>query len=429
MTGQILSELMSRLNLSSVPVLEVETIPESELLIISAQAPSPTLARDIANEAARVLIAWSEETYAGDDGNLLATLQRQMDELRSELAQSRETYQTVLAESPEDTERVDAAQQVFELKQRAYLTLLDEYESVRIQNAIRANMISIIDPANAPATPVGPRREINAALGLVVGLVGGAGLAFVMERYDARWTNAAEVEEAIQKPVLGKIPPLPKWPSSSILVADEPSAYAEAFHRLRINLLMQNPEMAPKTVLVTSPGPKDGKTTVAANLAVAAAQAGARVLLIDADLRRPAIHKVFDLPNEEGLISFLSPELPAEDPILASEVKGVWVLTSGSPEAHWSAHLGSAAMAHLLKWAERHYDLVVLDTPAFGIVPDAGVLAKNVDGVVVVVRRLHTGREALEATVEELDELGGAVLGFVLTEAERQSSQNYYRGG
>lgn len=206
------------------------------------------------------------------------------------------------------------------------------------------------------------------------------------------------------------------------------SAIAESFRTLRTNITFSNVGGANKTILVTSPSPEDGKSTVTSNLAVVMAQAQSRVLLVDCDLRKPVMHSYFSIDKVSGLTNLLAQGLDPAEVISSTEVDGLSLITSGPIPPNPSELLGSAKMGEFLAWAREEYDVVLLDTPPVIAVTDAVLLAPQVDNVLLVLKPGHSRIDMAREASERLQTAGAKNIGVVLNEARMQGAgyHNYY---
>jgi succinoglycan biosynthesis transport protein ExoP len=214
------------------------------------------------------------------------------------------------------------------------------------------------------------------------------------------------------------------------ITASEPRApVAEAFRALRTNLQFASVGHPVHTLLVTSPSPRDGKSTVAVNLGVVVAQSERKVVILDSDLRRPRIHKLLRLSNRRGISElFVSPQIHLDGALQKTETNNLYALTSGSLPPNPSELLGSERMMEIIKQINEQSDLLILDTPPVLAVTDAVVLASHVDAVLLVVKPGVTRMEAAKQSVEQLRRVGANLIGIVLNDVEFKRSSYYYRG-
>lgn len=423
-TGSVRSEIQQELGLNSFPVLSAELVPSTELMRIRSEAETPEAARDIASLAAQILIRKSQELYTGNGQSTREILSQQLEQVEAELEAARQEYDRLLAESPEDTDSISAISQSIDLKERTYNSLLTQYETARVNEALRTNAVSIVEPAFLPREPAHPRHEVNIALGAIVGLVGGVALAFVFENLDTTLYTTRQIEAVTKMSTVGKIP----MANEQLKIIRFDNGYQpelEAFRRLRTNILTPDVGNAPKVLMVTSAERGEGKSTIAANLAVSIAQAGRRVLLVDCDMRLPTIHSIFDQPNKRGLTDVLVGDLTVAETMQDSTYQRVQVITTGPIPPNPTELLGSEQMQLLLAELREAYDVVILDTPALLSVTDAAVLVPFVDGVVLVVARTRSRRESVRAVRHQLSTVNAKTVGVVVNRAETNGRYTY----
>jgi succinoglycan biosynthesis transport protein ExoP len=424
-SGPVLEELMQRLSLDESPRIEVQVLADTELMQITVEGPDPLLAQEAANALAEILVAQARALYTGGGKTAQEIINEQLAQLENELNQARREYENLVVQFPEDSQRIAAAGRSVQIREETYATLLQQYEEVRAREALWANTLSVVEPAVAPQAPFKPRRAVNVALGLMVGLAGGMGLAFLFENLDPTLYTTRQIEEVTELPLLEKIPTVAKRQQTTLFSGNSPQG--EAFRRLRTNTLALNHDVPLQTLLITSAEPREGKSTIVANLACAMARSGRRVIAVDGDLRRATLHEIFDLPNQIGLSSLLNQEATLDEAIQDGDVPGVRVLTSGPLPPDPAELLGSPHMADLIEQLVQQFDVVLLDTPSLLAVTDAAVLAPVVDGVILVVGRAQTQREAVRAARQQLAGVKARLVGVVVNRANQRSSDRYYR--
>jgi len=311
------------------------------------------------------------------------------------------------------------------------------------------NNISIAGFAIPPTTPVAPRRTMTVLAALVLSTLFGMGLALFLEYLDDTITTTEEVENYLQLPALAAIPTIDSIPkrklllvggkgdeadggyqSSELLIfADPRSSLSEAYRQLRTSILLSTAGHPPKSLLVTSSLPAEGKTTTATNTAISLAQTGAKVLIIDADMRRPRLHSVFNLKNDRGLSTVLSSDL-SSDEVMAlihfDERTKVHVMTSGPIPPNPAELIGSKQMADLLKTLEKEFGHVVVDSPPITSFTDSVLVASLVDGVIFVVNSGKSSRQVVRRARQLLTDVRAKVLGVVLNNVNLNSQDNYY---
>lgn len=275
--------------------------------------------------------------------------------------------------------------------------------------------LSIIKPAMAPTIPSAPNTRMNLGVGLFLGVVFGVGLAVFRTTLDSRIRGEADLRKVTDVPLLGGISFDQDATRKPLLTQASPqSPRAESFRQLRTNLQFANISGSANSVLITSSLPGEGKSTTATNLAIALAQAGKSVCLIDADLRRPMVNEYLGLDRAAGLTTALVGQAEVEDLLQPWGDGSLYVLTSGQIPPNPSELLGSDAMKRLLKKLEEAFDTVILDAPPLLPVTDAAVLSQHVGGVVLVVGSHKLRQQDLEKAVNSLDLVGSNLLGVVL---------------
>jgi len=430
----VLEEIIKRLDLPILPSdlakqIKVEALSNTELLRITVADRNPARAKDIANALAALLVEQSQSLYSGGAKSARELLQEQLGVVEDSLEQDRTALQVLLDSPASDPAGIDALNTKIRLEEEIYASLLRQYEAARVAEASRANSVTIIEPAAQPDAPSGPRKRVNIALGTLVGLVGGIGLAFVFENLDPTLHSTDDLEAVARVPVLGQIPSFanPKGSRRQIipLNGDGRSPAGEAFRILRTSILSINPSAPPQTLLITSAELGAGKTTVAANLAAAMAQAGRKVIVVDSDLRHPCLHQVFDLPNDVGLSSIIHNSSGVDTALQATKIQGVSVLNSGPLVPNPAELLDLAKMKALIQELAQKADIVLFDAPPILAVADTAVLAPLVDGVLLIAARDRATRTSVQRALQQLDKAGASVLGMVFNKAEL-GDEDYY---
>jgi polysaccharide biosynthesis transport protein len=276
--------------------------------------------------------------------------------------------------------------------------------------------VQVLDQAGLPQVPISPRKKLDIVLGVILGLVAGLGVAAVLEALDKTLKGPGQAARAMRTQLLGAVP-LFAGRRLLAVTRDGPAPAVEAFRALRTAIQFSGPGGGPRQLLVTSPSPSEGKTTVAVNVAAAMALGGSSVAVIDADLRDGAVAKAFGLPRTPGLSGVLAGRADV-DTALVHHDDNLWVMTAGDPVANPAELLGSEAMAALVDRLS-DFDVVVFDVPPVLSVTDAVVLAAHVDAVVLVARHAKTDRAAAVEARRRLDAVGAQVVGFVLNAVPR----------
>jgi polysaccharide biosynthesis transport protein len=311
------------------------------------------------------------------------------------------------------------------------------------------NNISVASFGIPPEAPVAPRRLMTIAAALMLSTLFGMGLALFLEYLDDTITTTEEVESYLQLPALAAIPTIDTIPKRKLLLvggkddedeterensellifADPRSSLSESYRQLRTSILLSTAGHAPKSLLITSSLPSEGKTTTATNTAISLAQTGAKVLIIDADMRRARLHSVFNVPNMKGLSTVLSSDLTDQeilDVVHYDERTKVHVLTSGPIPPNPAELIGSGQMVNLLKTLQGSFSHVVVDSPPITSFTDGVLIASLVDGVILVVHSGKSSRQVVKRSRQLLTDVRAKILGVVLNNVNLNSQDNYY---
>lgn len=425
----VLEETQRRLGLSSLPGgVSVSVVRDTQLLSLNAESTDPELAAMIANTVAEVFVDQNrqlqEERYAAS----LSNIEKQLQELPVKIE---ETQRELLAlgsandsESLAERARLETALTSY---RNTYSALLGSYEQMRLSAIQSSNTLTIFDPASAPVAPVRPNKLQNTVLAGVVGALLALGVVFLIEYLDDTLKNSEDVSRVLGLSTLGVIGQFGKE-SDELITAHHPLAsVSEDFRVLRTNLRFAGVDKALRTILVTSPAPSEGKTVTAANLAVVLAQSGLRVALVDADLRRPRQHHLFNIPSSaEGVTESLvegKTDGRITQPLADFDLR---LLPAGALPPNPVEMVGSQRMRQLLEGLASEADVVVVDSPPVLSMADAAVLAQAVDGVLLAVEANKTRRGVAQDAVLSLQQIGANVLGVVLTQVPQRNSRYYY---
>jgi capsular exopolysaccharide synthesis family protein len=308
------------------------------------------------------------------------------------------------------------------------------------------NNISVMEIAIPPDSPVSPRRLMTVGAALLLSTLFGMGLALVLEYLDDTIRTTDEIEAYLQLPALAAIPSIDSVPRRKLLLvgsehanhspvsplliaADNRSSLAESYRHLRTSILLSTAGHAPKSLLVTSSLPSEGKTTTATNTAISLAQTGARVLILDGDMRLPRLHGIFGIENGAGLSSLLASDFDEEATmavIKQHEKTKLFVLPSGPIPPNPAELLGSEHMSRLLAFLQTRFTHVVIDSPPIASFTDGVLIASIVDGVILVVHAGKSSRQVVRRSRQLLQEIGAKVFGVVLNNVNLDEKNNYY---
>lgn len=420
-TTPFMQRVIEDLNLKTTPgqlAKRVGTSPVvgTELVNVTAKAPNGDEAAAVANDLANLL---HDPTFISQFlTNSTSILTTQVESTRQTLDDEQANLSS-LQSSGASASQIASQQSIVDATRNSYQSLLTQLEQARVKQGQSARSFSVIEPASAPAVPSSPRWKFNLAAGALAGIVIGIALSFVMEYIDPTLRGVRDLEGVTRLPVLASIPFGIRWKYPPPPVSPD---YRLLATKLQSSLQEQNKH----SVLFTSARPEEGATTVATYTAMAMAQAGLRVLLVDANLNRPDLHKLFNIPLSPGLYSFLSmngsrPAKPmaeaAPEMIQTSPVPRLSVLTAGTKVADPSELLASQEMRQFLDYLETQWDAVVIDGPSMSTSAGSAVIAAAVDGVVLVAAEGQASSRSVEESVTELNSLGAHAMGLVYCKA------------
>ena len=407
-------DLAQQLQIDKVPKITAEAVPGTELLEITVEAPSATLAYETAKTLADLLVMQSGELYAGANKLGAKTLEQEIDRVEKELQEARDKYIAAT-----EAEELISLEQSIARKETMHESLLEQYGQALTRERMLSNTLSVVDPADIPESPSSPQMARDLALALVIGLVSGFGLAFVFENLDTTVRTTRQVEQISQLPVLGKIRYFGKGRNQGIF--DRDSSPGRAFAWLGASLLNITRGVAPHTMLVTSESSREGKSTVVANVACALGRLGQKVIVMDCNFRRPILHEWFAVPNKVGLTSVLKGEIELDKAIHNGSVPGVSVLPSGPQPQDPISWLGQKHISEIVGLLSTHYDYVLLDCSSLSVGPEVIVLASVTDGVLLVVESGKAQENDILTALRRLDSIGVRPIGVILNRAETDS--------
>ena len=361
------------------------------------------------------------------------------------LRQSYEQQKGTTTQKTRDQIDLMALSQELETNRQRLNTLLQRHRELQVSSANRSNEVSVANFSRLPKTPIGPPRFRNIFIAFLLSLAAGIGLAFLLDFLDDTLKSVEDVDRYLHLPALAMIPsnrdrgrligmgagapPVPSETTALAMISDARSPVAESYRHLRTSLLLSSAGQPPKTILVTSSQPSEGKTTTAINTAFMLAQTGAEVLMIDCDLRRPRLHAHFNVANTKGLTNWLSGETDIDGLLQSYETQpNLKFLTSGPVPPNPAELLGSDEMRKLLSTLSERFTHIVIDSPPAISFTDASILSTMVDGVVLVVHGGKTSRAVARRAKQQLLDVGAHIFGVVLNNVKVESQDYYYSG-
>lgn len=413
-----------------LPDYRATALPDGQFIEIVVTDIVPERAQAVASELANQLIARSPTGNQSDDLERQAFIQDQLDNLQLQITTTEDEIgqlREVLGEMDSAREIADTRFQLNALEvklsdlQTLYSNLLANTQSGAI------NTISIVESAYLPTKPIGPNKMLIILLSATIGLSLAIGAAYVLDYLDDTVKSPEDVERLTNAPIIGYLTELDIENIGELYVADNPRhPSVEEIRTLRANLEFASVDQPLRSLFISSTEMEDGKTSVAANLAVVMSQAEKDVILLDADLRRPNVHNFFGLTNNYGLSDVFRGKLSLDEVVKDWTGGSVSVITAGDPPPNPAELLGSKKMAEVLEVLESRADMVIIDGPPF-VIADAPILASKVDGVLLIIRIGHSHEPAIKSMMEQINRAGAKVVGVALNRLPPKGI-GYYAG-
>jgi polysaccharide biosynthesis transport protein len=402
-----------RKKLGTLPAISAAEVGQTNVIALTAVNQDPARAATIANAYARAFVSWSTATAISS----LTTAENQLGHQISTLGRQIKSLPKT------------SAQAVALSNQQAVLK--GQLAQLEVAGATASTGLQLVSPAVTPTAPSSPKPAQDAILGFIAGLVLGIGAAFLRDNLDDTLTSGDAVEQIIEAPVLATVPVVASWRKKSrpvvISVSDPTSQPAEAYRSLRTSLQFAGHDQPLRTLLVTSPNAGDGKTMTTVNLGAVFAQAGARVVIVSCDLRRPGLSQ-FVAPSEQAdLSSVLRGQQPLDQAVTpVPHLDGLYALGTLATDGNPTELLAGQRMRDVVAELSRRFDLVLIDSPPVLPVADAIILSGYVDGVLIVAASGQTRRAELRRTAQKLAQGRAYVVGAVLNKASGQGEYGYY---
>jgi len=316
--------------------------------------------------------------------------------------------------------------------EQLYEGLLARTKGASVASTMVASNVAVIGPAEFPVKPYSPRPLLYMSLASVFGLIAGIGVALFMELMDDSIKTASEMERVCQIPLLGMVPFLSldgqgthKKRATDLLMLDNPRSHAaESIYQLRSSIMLSAAGGPPPIIMVTSPSPAEGKTTISVNLAATWALNHSKVLIIDADMRKPSVHKAFHKPNHPGLSNLLTGNATLEEVVLPTPIADLFFLPAGSVPPNPVEILSSKGFSDLLSRLHTEYSFIIIDTPPTIGFADARIISSLTNAVVLVINHNATSRRSGYLATQLLFSVNAKILGGVLN-MSKESSLNY----
>ncbi len=425
---QVKEATKKALGLQDLPSYQATVTPNSQMIVISVTDTNPQRAAAVANELANQLMLQTPTSTEAQNqartafiNQQLDTMQNQINDLNNQISQKTKDLQgmTSALQISQAQQDLTALQTKLQIAQTNYATLLNNSQHGA------ANSLTVIEKAGVPVTPIGPNKPVIILLVAAIGFILASVIAHLLEYIDKTVKNPEDISRILGLPVIGYIGDMGKKGHEFMYVTEHPhTPISEAFRSLRTNIEFASVEKSLKTIMITSPGTEDGKTTLAVNLALMMAQDDRRVMLVDGDLRRPNLHELFKLPVQPGLTDSFREHGDIFDVFRTWKDKSVTVITAGNQPPNPTELLGSKKMSQVLEKLREAMDVAIIDGPPM-IVTDAAVLSSKVDGVVVVIRPGETRADVVKAEIDQLRKVGANIIGVVLNRIRNKSIEAY----
>ncbi len=420
----VLAEVQKRLTLTMgigelSRMVSIDAATDSQLITLRVRHTDPAIAAQIANAIPQVLSEQNRARQAASLASTQSAVSQEMQRLESEIKSTQDALSAEQAKPKPSAGEVARLDAQLTQGRATYAGLRQSYEDIRVAQAKGSEVLSVLEPAEVPARPVLPRPLSNILLAELVGALLAGSVAFAWEHMDDTVRRPADVERAAHLPTLACIARFsgPALKEGPLLLVRPRSATAEGYRVLRNDLLTSLGGRGRSTllILVTSARPLEGKTTVVANLAVSLAQTGKQVLVVDTDFRRPTLESQFSVHSGPGLSELLRRgKANLGEAIQETRAKGVSLLPAGTTALDPIEVLGRPEMATILERLKDAADYVLLDSPPVLSVADAGILARHVNGVLLVVEAGKTSAQVLHRAVALLERANATLLGVVL---------------
>ena len=431
----VLEEVITNLDLKIGPEaldrqITINPVRDTNLLVLTVQDTDPQRAADIANEVVRVFIAQNLQSQTEEYAETLDNLQAGMSDIEEDITRTEDSIKKLEhATTPELISERTRLEELLTQQRSTHATLLAQYEESRLAQTQTTDKVSIVEEA-LPGERAGQSTFVIGFQGVIIGIFAACGIAILIEYLRDTMKSSEELEHLLGIPTLAVIGNIQTSNQSQVLVTIEKprSPIAEAYRLLRANIEIATVDNPARTLVVTSSGPSEGKSVTAANLAIAVAQAGKQVILVDSDLRRPSLHKLFQAPNKRGITTALlqGGQGMFSDHLSHTGIENLFLLSSGPIPPNPTELLGSQRMNEFINALKAQTDMIIFDSPPVLAVADATLLARICDATLLVVLAESTKSEAIKRAKNQIEQAGSHLLGVVLNRVSSSSSGYYY---
>lgn len=419
---------MEALGIDWLPSYNVRVVPNTQLIEIAVTDTSPQRAQIIANELANQLILQSPATNESETGQRQEFIRQQLSSLETQIDDTKkkiEELQTRLTVVNSSSETASVEKEITDLTVKLN-GLYENYASFLANSQEGAlNILRVVEPANLPTTSVGTSKVLIIGLAGMVGLVLATGAAYLIEFLDRTIKSTSDVERVFSFPVIGYLSVMSENGNNATYVLNHPtSLVTESFRLLQSNLEFFQAYNSAKTILITSPTQGNGKTTIAVNLALSLALSGQKTILIDSDLRRPAVHAALGVEKEPGLSDVIRNKMKPADVVKSMNGSKIDVITAGNVPPNVTEVVGSKRIAEILNGMKDDFETIIVDAPPL-VISDSYTLASKVDGVILVLEPGQTREEQAKVIKEQLNRAGARVIGVVFNRVTETNAKSY----
>jgi capsular exopolysaccharide synthesis family protein len=414
--------------------VSTEPVRDTRLLKLNVDNRDPKLAADIANRIAEIYVARNLSYISNSE--VINLLKNEHLKLQAKLSEYSKIYKDKHPQMIRLKQEMEQMEERMKIETLAAAGLGETGISDPAIVGVSANNVSIQDRAEVTKIPLRPKKRLNILLSIIVGLFGGIGLAFFFEYMDDTIKGVEDIIHLADWPYLGSIPKIngkgdmPEVQKDLFAHTQPKDPITEAYRSIRTSILFSSTEEHHlRSIIVTSPGPQEGKTTTICNLAITMAHSKKKVLLVDADMRKPRLHEIFNKKNETGLSNFLSEQTGFKELIQKTEIDNLFLVSGGPHPPNPSELISSHKMAEFIDQAKGEFEFILLDTPPIAVVTDASILARAVDGVILVLESEKTSRRALPRVDQLLKEARARLIGVLFNKADiSRGGYHYYYG-
>jgi len=422
------SETMKALGINWLPEYNARVVSNTQLIEISVTDTDPARAQVIANELARQLIKQSPAASNSETGQRQEFIRAQLSSLETQIDETKkriEELQQSLTVINSTSEAASTEKEITSLNEKLN-SLYESYANFLSNSQEGApNTLRVVEPANLPTKSVGTSKVLIIGLAGMVGFVLATGAAYLIEFLDRSIKSTSDVERIFNYPVIGYLSLMSENGNNATYILNHPnSLVTESFRLLQSNLEFFQAYNSAKTILITSPMQGNGKTTIAVNLAISLAMSGQKTILVDSDLRRPAVHAAFGIDKSPGLSDIIRSKKKPSEVTRPMDGTKVDVITAGNVPANVTEVVGSKRIAEILNGLKDDFETIIVDAPPL-VISDSYNLASKVDGVVLVLEPGQTREEQARVIKEQLNRAGARVIGVVFNRVTETNAKSY----